>query len=196
MTAAVVLAAGASLRLGRPKALLDFDGRTALELVLAALAESGVRTGALVVGEHAGEILQRVASAPLTAVRNSAPEAGRMGSLLVALAHVPADADLLIWPVDRPLASAATVRALLETIAGVGSSAEVIVPETAGRRGHPILVGAGLRSVLLASSPDASLREVLRAAARRQVPVADSGIHFDLDTRADYARALAWWRER
>jgi CTP:molybdopterin cytidylyltransferase MocA len=195
---AVVLAAGASTRLGRPKALLEFEGRTALELVMAALRAAGVRAGVIVTGGESGEAIRRaVDPSPLGWARNPMPEAGRTGSVLVGLAATTPSVDTLLWPVDRPLASAATVRALLEARAGCVEGEGVIVPEADGRRGHPLVIRAFLREALLAAPPDANLREVFRdtGTRRREVPVDDPGIHFDLDTEADWERALAWWRQ-
>jgi molybdenum cofactor cytidylyltransferase len=194
---AIVLAAGASSRLGRPKALLSFDGRTALEIVLGALREAGVESGVVVVGEHATEIQAALDPQPFGWVQNPDPDAGRLGSLQVGLRAIRADADVLLWPVDRPLAPVDTLRALLDARAARLEPA-VIVPEAEGRRGHPILIRALLRERLLFAPSDASLRELIRQSRleRCAVPVNDPAMHLDIDTREDYEKALAWWRRR
>jgi molybdenum cofactor cytidylyltransferase len=191
---AIVLAAGGSTRLGRPKALLDLDGRTPLGLILDALGAAGIDRGVVVVGTHAEALAEAHDPAPLSFVRNLAPERGRTGSIQVGVSHTSAGSDLLLWPVDRPLASAATVRALLD--ARSGAEWDLLVPETGGGRGHPILLSARLRSRILSSPEDASLREALAApgSKRRQVPVSDPGIHFNLDTDGAVEAALLWWR--
>lgn len=194
--AAVVLAAGASRRLGRPKALLDFDGMTALELALRSLREAGVTSGVVVLGDESDVVRRAVDPSPFLWVHNPLPEAGRMGSVVVGLGAVGA-VDVLLWPVDRPLASTATVRALLAA-AAEDASQDLLVPEFEDRRGHPLVLRAGLQPALLAADPDASLRDVLRSAGarRRVVPVTDPGIHFNLDTDEAWTEALAWWRAR
>lgn len=190
---AVVLAAGSSMRLGRPKALVDLRGATALGRILATLADAGIRAGVIVGGEHLELMREAVDAAPLRYARNPTPEAGRTGSVLIGLASTDPATDVLLWPVDRPLAQAATVRALLAARAEHPGDDVVVVPEHDAQHGHPILLAAGLRSVLLAASPDANLREILtRARARRvTVPVPDPRIHANLDTLADVAAALA-----
>ena len=204
--AAVVLAAGASRRLGRPKALLDFDGLTALELAMRSLREAGITAGVVVTGEASDVIRRAVDPSPFLWALNPMPEAGRTGSLVIGLGAVGA-VDVLLWPVDRPLAAPGTVRALLaarmEAIAaaaavGTDPGTDVILPEHDGRRGHPLILRAGLRERLLAAAPDASLRDLLREAGarRRVVPVDDPGIHFNLDTEEAWREALAWWRSR
>ncbi len=196
--AVVVLAAGGSTRLGRPKARVDFGGRSALDRLLAVLRACGIERGAVVTGEHGAELRAVIDPAPFEWMANPDPAAGRLGSLQIGLSRVAAGDDVLMWPVDRPLAGEATVRALMG--AGTGAAdpeAAVIVPVAAGRRGHPILLRASLRPALLAAPPDAILRDVLRAtgAVRLEVPVDDEGIHFDLDTEEAVAEAVQWWEK-
>jgi molybdenum cofactor cytidylyltransferase len=194
---AMVLAAGASRRLGSPKALLSFEGRSALDLIIDALRGAGIARGVVVVGEHVNELTSAVDPAPLTWATNPVPETGRMGSVLVGLRALTSGADILLWPVDRPLASADTVAALVAERERADPAQGVIVPEFRGGRGHPVLLRASLLMSLLAAYPDANLREVIRDSGtrRRIVVVDDPGIHFDLDTASEYEKALAWWRE-
>ncbi|MGQ0722065.1 MAG: nucleotidyltransferase family protein [Candidatus Eiseniibacteriota bacterium] len=191
---AVVLAAGASSRLGRAKALLRFGERSALDLVLDALRGAGLDAGVIVTGEADAELRAAVDAAPFAWVRNPNPDAGRLGSIRVGL-EAAARGAVLLWPVDRPLAARDTVRILLENARRFPG--KVVVPESCGRRGHPLVLPESLRPALAAVPPDASLREVLAAsgAARHVVALDDPGIHHDLDTEEAYAEALAWWRQ-
>jgi CTP:molybdopterin cytidylyltransferase MocA len=190
---AVVLAAGASSRLGRAKALLRFGERTALDLVLDGLRGAGLDAGVVVTGDFDAELRAAVDAAPFAWVRNPDPGAGRLGSIRVGLEAV-APGAVLLWPVDRPLAAADTLRALIEAARVFPD--QVVVPESGGRRGHPLVLPESLRPVLAAAAPDASLREVLAASgiARHVVALDDPGIHHDLDTEEAYAEALSWWR--
>jgi molybdenum cofactor cytidylyltransferase len=193
--AAVVLAAGSSSRLGSPKALLEFGASVALEILLATLGEVGLVRGVLVLGNDAERVRSRVDPAPLSVARNPDPARGRLGSLQCGLSAVPSDSDVLLWPVDRPFASAATVGALLDARARSRTEVGVIAPRAAGRRGHPVLLGAATLRAVEAAAPDANLREVLRdsGASRVDVDVEDDGIHLNLDTLDDYERARSWW---
>lgn len=182
---AVVLAAGASSRLGRPKALVDLAGRPAVSIVAACIAAGGVSTGVVVVGEpHADEIRQGADAAPLAWALNPAPAAGRLGSVRCGLLATPRDTDVLLWPVDRPLAPPAAVAALL---AARGEAGEpfVVSPTERGRRGHPLVLAAALRARIMAAAPDTDLRALLAGpdVRRIDVPVAEgAGIHANLDT--------------
>ena len=199
---ALVLAGGASRRLGRPKALLEFGDRSAMRLVLDSLEAAGVRSGAVVTGSDADATLA-VDPAPFAFVRNPNPAAGRMGSILAGMALAPPAADVVLWPVDRPLASTNTLAALLVArplpdAEGHAATPWVVIPRADGGCGHPVILGAAFCATLHAQPPDASLRTAMAAPGvlRVEVPVADPGIHHNLDTDDAYTRALAWWEAR
>lgn len=188
---AIVLAAGSSKRLGRPKALLEIEDTTSLERILDVISKCGVRSGVVVAGEHLPEMKSRIDPAPLQYALNPTPEAGRMGSVIIGLASTDPGSDALLWPVDRPLARIDTVQAILSARAQEPGTNVVIVPEYDGHNGHPILIASGLRKTLLSAAPDANLREVLgRAGANRVKVSGDAGILTNLDTEEDYGRTI------
>lgn len=201
-TRVIVLAAGSSTRLGRPKALVDFDGRTALHLVLGALRAAGVEGGAVVVGDDAATIERTVDVRPFGLARNPDPSAGRTGSLQVGLNAVTASSgggdDVLLWPVDRPLASTSTVRAVLSAAATAGDDVGWVAPVCDGRRGHPILLRRAVLPAIRRAGPDRSLRDVLHESGLKALDarVEDGGIHQNIDTEQEWQHALAWWRGR
>jgi CTP:molybdopterin cytidylyltransferase MocA len=149
-----------------------------------------VRGGVVVAGEHLPEMKARVDPAPLQYALNPTPEAGRMGSVIIGLASTDPSSDVLLWPVDRPMARIDTVQSILSARKNEPGGNVVIVPEYDGQFGHPILIASGLRSLLLAASPAANLRDVLGAAGASRIKVSgDAGIHTDLDTKEDVGRA-------
>jgi CTP:molybdopterin cytidylyltransferase MocA len=187
---AIVLAAGSSQRLGRPKALIEVEDTTALERILGVLTKCGVRSGVVVAGEHLHEMKSRVDPAPLQFALNPTPEAGRMGSVIIGIASTDPESDILLWPVDRPMARLDTVQGILSARAQEPGDDVVIVPEYDGHTGHPILIAQGLRAPLLSAAPDANLRDVLHSAGANRIKVSgDSGIHTNLDTEEDVREA-------
>ncbi|GJM45407.1 MAG: molybdopterin-guanine dinucleotide biosynthesis protein A [Gemmatimonadota bacterium] len=195
---AVVLAAGDSSRLGSPKSLLDVGGCPALERVIRNCVQAGVARGVVVVGgAHEAELRDKVNVAPFVWITNPDPAAGRLGSLRVGLQQTPVDSNVLLWPVDRPLAEASTVVALIAASAEAGQ-AFVAAPTFDGGRGHPILLGKELRATILASPQDANLREILQDPGIRSlsVPVRDPGIHANLDTPEAARERIAEWKAR
>jgi len=187
---AIVLAAGSSNRLGRPKALVEVEDTTALERILGVLSKCGVRGGVVVAAEHLPAMKSRIDPAPLQFALNPTPEAGRMGSVIIGIASTDPDTDVLLWPVDRPMARIDTVQGILSARAQEPGDDVVIVPEYDGHTGHPILIAQGLRAPLLSAAPDANLRDVLRSVGANRIKVSgDAGIHTNLDTEEDVREA-------
>jgi len=87
----IVLAAGTSTRMGRPKALLDFDGRPALQLVLEAVQGHG--TPIVVLGPNHFDIREKVHLGRVRVMLNLNPDTGQTASLQAALSILPKDAE-------------------------------------------------------------------------------------------------------
>jgi molybdenum cofactor cytidylyltransferase len=193
---AVVLAAGASSRMGRPKALLEFDGLSCVEVVLSSCAAAGLRC-VVVVTAPGGEAVRVAAVHPDLAVTlavNPAPERGMLSSLQVGLGALPHAAPaFLIFPVDFPLAPAAAIRRLCAAFADRTTGQRIFVPSFAMRRGHPVLLDVALAPELVALDAGASARVVLQAHAAEVVHLDadDDRVLMDMDTPADYQRCLA-----
>ncbi|MEJ2150463.1 MAG: nucleotidyltransferase family protein [Chloroflexota bacterium] len=203
----LILAAGAGRRIGRPKALLDLDGRSALALCLEACRLAAKRVPlappVVVLGHGAGEVL---ASWPRTAigpgfahpVHNPDPDRGRTSSLQAGLAHVsPAAPGILVFPVDQPLVTSDDIVALVRA-ADAHPDALVVLPSYGGHAGHPALVRTALRPPILALGPDQPLRDLLRAHRTRTIYVErpDPGVIMDIDEPADLEAAIGMLRRR
>jgi molybdenum cofactor cytidylyltransferase len=188
---AIVLAAGSSSRMGRPKALLPVEGTTFLGHVLATLRASGVTTVRVVLGRHAEEIRGAVTLRPDVVVINPTPEAGMLSSVRHGVRALPEEVDaFLLWPVDHPTVLPDTIRKLVAAFRAGG--APVVVPVHAGRRGHPVLFASRLKDELL-RAPDAVGAKAVVAAhedAIRSVEVHDPGVVADVDTPEAYARIV------
>jgi len=194
--ALVILAAGASRRLGSCKALVDLGGRTPMERLLGEGACIDGAAALVIGGAHHGQI---AVAAPrgVEVVENTNWTEGRTGSVILAGASRPG-MDLLLAPVDVPLVPSEVFEALLAAWKTEGSPPEGwLAPTTAretgddgGRRmGHPVIVGRDLIAGLADFGPDRPLRQ-LRRRARPLWPVSveSTAIHDDLDTPADLER--------
>src|SRR5258708_18354472 len=116
---AIVLAAGRSSRMGRAKATLPLDnGDTFLTRIVRTFRDAGVDDVIVVVGHDADAIARSFSESGLPArfVVNAGYDRGQLSSLVAGLAVIdrPGVAALLVTLVDVPLASAATVPAVLE----------------------------------------------------------------------------------
>src|SRR5690242_15293299 len=109
----IILAAGASSRMGRPKALLEFDGRRCLELALSAVG--GYGTPIVVLGPNHEEVRAAVALDEVRIAYNLRVESGQTASLKAGLALLPPEAEAFFFlPVDLPLLTPADVGRIVD----------------------------------------------------------------------------------
>lgn len=184
----VVPCAGASRRMGATKALLELDGRTFLERVVAALAEGGCTSVLVVIPEGDGALEAAARAAGGDAVPNPDPGEGPITSLRLAIARVAgAAAGVAYLPVDHPLVRPATIARLLD--AARESGAPLTVPVLGARRGHPAIFAASLFEELVDPALEGGARVVVhrRLDEARLVEVDDPGVLADIDTPDAYA---------
>jgi len=179
----IVLAAGASSRMGRPKLHLPFAGRTVLGTTVARAREAGLRV--IVVGRLGDAALDALEAEGILVARNPNPEAGMISSLRAGLAFLGAERFFFI-PGDMPLVSAATYQQLLET-----RHPGPVVAACGGRRGHPVLLPATLAQAIRELPEGRRLRELLDEAGCLLVETDDPGTIADIDLPLDYELALA-----
>ncbi len=199
MIPAIVLAAGKSSRMGRPKALLPAGpGETFLARIIRTLREAGVDDVVVVVGHDADAIVAAAGNGPATArfVLNPAYETGQLSSLIAGLSVVdrPGVQACLVTLVDVPFLAPSTVRAVIDRYGE--THAPIVRPVDGDRHGHPVLIDRSLFSSLRAADPATGAKSVIRAHASPagDVPVSDEGAFRDIDTPSDFD-AAAGWRE-
>lgn len=164
---ALILAAGSSLRMGRPKALLEWRGEEFLARLARILIEGGASRVRVVVGGPHRAIVEeavRALAAPdsdVAAVENPDPGDGPVTSVRAGVEAVPATDAYLIHPVDIPGIEPEDVAALILR-ARTESDADAVVPSVGMRRGHPLLLRAPLARRLLAADSPATVRALLR----------------------------------
>lgn len=223
---AIVLAAGASTRMGRPKQLLPWGGVPMVRHVAHTFASSMACEVVVVVGCRAGAVARAVLedelgahrqghgrerqgdqgrTAPIRVVVNAAWNDGMAASVACGVGAARADAEaFLIALSDHPAVDVDVINVLIAAFAQRSPAervAAVIAPAHGGRRGHPVLLSAGLRDELeaLGRAPAPgpgtarTLRDIVNAntgPAWSLVEVPSEGITMDLDTPCDYTEAL------
>lgn len=188
MLGAIILAAGESSRMGRPKALLTYRGRTFLEGILEASYAVGCERRVVVLGHHADKILEHIDLSDVHVVRSEALAAGPIGSVragIRSLVNHPVEAAFL-WPVDRPHVLVTTVQALADGFRQTGRA--IVVPRVGERRGHPVLFARAVFQELLEVPETEGARAVVRRDRERvlEVPVEDPAVLEDLNTPGQY----------
>lgn len=190
--AGVILSAGASRRMGTPKALLRFQNETFLDRLIRLFGRV-CDPVIVVVGLHGDQIRSGIArgSEVLFAV-NPNPERGMLSSLQCGLALVPAAAEAAMFlPVDHPHLDPDTIQMLAQRFAS--ERPPVTVPTYAGEHGHPVCISRSVIDELLALPADAKASDVIH----RHVPstvyieVRDPAVITDVDDPAAYAELLA-----
>ncbi len=189
--AALILAAGESTRMGRPKPLLPWAGTTLLAWQVEQMREAGAREVIVVLGHQAKTAMAAV-PATARAVTNERYAEGRASSLRCGSAALGSETEcVLILGVDQPR-PAWLARRLIE--AWRGSHAAVVVPAHVGRRGHPVLVDRALIGELRdAREETLGLRAVLQRHEGETIVLETPNdvINVDLNTPAEYEKALA-----
>ena len=189
--AAIILAAGESTRMGRPKALLPWAGTTLIDWQVRQMSLAGVEDIVVVLG-HEAEVTRSAVTERCQVVVNEAYQEGRASSLrLGAGALTDATAAVLILGVDQPRPAWISTR-LIDTWRR--TAAAIVVPSHSGRRGHPVLVDASLvRELRSVREETLGLRAVLDRHESRivLVPVSSAAVSIDLNTLAEYESALA-----
>ncbi len=177
----IVLAAGASSRMGRSKAMLDLDGAPIVARHVEALARVCDRVR-VVVGAEAERVI--AALPPMGApVRNPwFANTGPRESLLLAIRDLPDESWALVTPVDVPPAPDEVFGQLL-------AAGQQAVPTVAGEEGHPVLIDVGVTRDLLMTGQ--TLQEALASAVR--VPITWEDALRNLNTPADWS---AWQAKR
>jgi molybdenum cofactor cytidylyltransferase len=185
MIHAVVLSAGESSRMGRPKALLPIDGQTFIEKIVTSLRQSGLEKILVVLGHNAEAMAQKIAHLPVTVLVNSEYQKGQLSSLQVAVRHLLADEDcrgMLVHLVDHPYIDAELVNLLIKRFEDSGKL--IVVPRFRGKRGHPVIFARSLFDQLLRAPMDQGAKAVVNAHREEtlEVETADEGITLDIDT--------------
>lgn len=196
---ALLLAAGASTRMGRPKALIPWSGRPLVQHQLRELLATRIRRVVLVLGSRA-EQLQRAAdvrtwseSERVSVVQNEDWAEGKCGSIRKGAEALSRGAtDVALLGVDQPT-SAEVLEALMSSFERRGG--EGAVPVFRGKRGHPLLLGSvRLTDLHTVDEETQGVRAIVRKmdemGTLTEVPLAAPCVRYDLNRPEDLARTL------
>ncbi len=186
--AGLVLGAGGSKRLGRPKQLLPYRDGTLLGHVVGVARACRFDQLVVALGGAAAEVRASVDLSDTDVVVNDAYGAGCSSSIAAALGVVDPRCELLVLMLgDQPGVTAETVATL---VAARGDS-PLAVCRYADGRGHPVAFARGVFGELAALHGDKGVWRLLDQGSEhvREVPVAGH-IPLDVDTAEDYRAVL------
>ena len=187
---ALIVAAGMSSRMGDFKPLLSIGSISVAQRVVATLTQAGVDKIVMVTGYNATALERHLSGNGIIFLRNENYQTTQMfDSVKIGLEYLKDKCDkLLFTPVDVPLFTAKTVKALLD------SAAELAAPVCDGVQGHPILISRQLIPEILNDNGEMGLRGAIdRCSAQlRQIAVEDFGTIHDADTPEEFSRLLEY----
>lgn len=193
-TAALIVAAGMSSRMGDFKPMLTIGEMSIAERVVTTFQQAGIGRIVVITGYQAELLEHHLAGRGIVFLRNERYRETQMfDSACIGLSYLRGKCDrVLFTPVDIPLFTAATVRVLLS------SDAPLACPVCEGRTGHPTMISADLIDGILADAGENGLQGAFSRCGvmMEQVPVSDPGVLHDADTPADYQNLLRYHNEQ
>jgi len=189
--AGVILAAGASSRMGSDKALLQYAGRTFLSGAIQ-LLQSACDFVVVVTGSNADLLRPVVYENAAYLLRNWQPELGQFSSLRLGLQEVLGRGRDAAWVtlVDRPPAQLQTLAALKHRFLSTSPETTwAIVPEFNGKHGHPVIFGREMIEVFLRADPASNAREIEHQHQNRieYFSVDDPRVVLNINTPEEYS---------
>lgn len=189
--ALVLLAAGASRRLSRPKQLLEVAGEPLIRRMARVAIEARLFPSVVVLGSHSAQIRAVLADVPLQLVENPAWEEGMASSLRAGIAAVlqqsPHAHGAIVMLVDQPHVTATHLASIQQAHHASGCS--IVATRYDDHSGPPAYFSREHFPVLQSLRGDVGARVLLRAFDTHSVP-APPGMSIDLDTAADAARLI------
>ena len=186
-TAGIILAAGASTRMGQPKPLLTWRGEPFIRHIARTALGAGLSPVVIVAGEHTPEIRAAVADLPVTLIHNPDWEAGQSTSVRCGLRALPDTIGSAIFLLaDQPHIPIELVKALQDQHALTLSP--IVAPLIDDRRGNPVLFDRVTFADLQSLTGDVGGRAVFAKYPIAYVPWHDANLLLDVDTPEDYQR--------
>jgi molybdenum cofactor cytidylyltransferase len=187
----IILAAGESKRMGFPKMMLTFKGRTILETVIEVVSSSSVNNTLIVLGAEKEKLTDLIRKYCVKHCYNDNYREGMLSSVKCGFSNLPSDFDaVLVFQGDQPLITTEAINMVIEAYRSSGKG--IVIPVYNKKRGHPILIDrkytdnikkldnrVGLRSLPYQFSYDVM-----------EVETNDPGILRDFDTYEEYEKEI------
>ena len=189
-TGIIILAAGNSSRLGRPKQLLPFRRKTFISHVVEEALAADLRPVVVVTGAHHAEIEASLKSEPVGLVYNPHWKTGMASGIVAGLVKVldgaPDLQAVVVAVCDQPYISAELFRSLVSAHAGSGKG--IVACTYAETLGTPVLFGEPYFTELAALSGDGGAKQILKRFAGDVATVPFPQGEIDIDTEEDFRR--------
>ncbi|MDD4644375.1 MAG: nucleotidyltransferase family protein [Bacteroidales bacterium] len=189
---AIVLAAGESRRMGSPKMILPYEGKTIIERVLDNILVSDVDQVVTILGCYREEILKITGNYPVKHFYNSNYKEGMFTSVQCGFRFLPDDfRAVILFLGDQPMAETAVINRLINAFGE--SDKGIAIPVFDNKRGHPLLVSSKYRNEIITLDEPDGMRGFLRNHPDDilEVETVNPSILKDIDTREEYLREIS-----
>lgn len=195
MIAAIILAGGASSRLGKAKLLLPLDHYPIIRHVAQSAIDAGLDQIILVTGAFP-DIKNSVKDLPIKVIHNSNWKLGQSTSLIAGLSALSDEIETVIFILgDQPFITPDLIKALIHTYHN--NCASIIVPCHNNKRGNPVLFDLQRwRKDLLSLEGDRGARTLIEKNPEHIsfYSIDDPLIFMDIDTLSDYQKIVEQWK--
>ncbi len=189
MISAILLAAGESKRMGRPKQLLEWQGKSLLHHSVEALINSAADEIILVLGHEARRIRASLPALSIKIVINPDYKRGMASSLRQGLlAMDPGSEAFLVLLADQPGIGPEIINILIRTYQRAYPKRGIVRPVYRGLQGHPVLIGVQYLQEALQLQGDVGARRILMNHPEDilEIDVEEHAILKDIDTPEEY----------
>ena len=187
----IILAAGESKRMGFPKMILEFKGKTMIENVILNVADSKSDYTLVVLGANKENIIAIIGNYDIKYCYNEYYKEGMLSSVQCGFKNLPSKFEAaLVFQGDQPLISPSVIDSLINRYRSTDKG--IIIPVYKGKRGHPLLLDSKYRDEIDKLDPDEGLRSIsyINPGDVLEVDTDDPGILRDFDTYDEYKKEL------
>lgn len=187
----IILAAGESKRMGFPKMLLQFNGKTMIENVIGNVAESNTDGILVVLGASREKIMDLGIKCDVKYCFNENYKDGMLSSVQCGFRNLPEDVEaVLVFQGDQPFIAPRVTDSIIEAYRASGKG--IVMPVFNGRRGHPLLLRIRYREQVEKLDPGEGLRSIayLYSEDVLEIVTDNQGILRDFDTYDDYKKEI------
>ncbi len=188
---AMILAAGESKRMGKPKLLLPFREKTIIEIIVATVVSSKVEQTLVILGSAPEKIVQKIKNYPVKIVYNRDFRNGMLSSVQCGFKSLPEETRaVLVVLGDQPSISTSVINELIDVYKSSGKG--IVLPVYKKERGHPVLIDVKYGKEVENLSPEVGLRGTVYNHPEDilEVDVETSSIFQDIDYMEDYKKEL------
>jgi molybdenum cofactor cytidylyltransferase len=185
----IILAAGESKRMGFPKLLLQFNGKTMIENVIIHVAQSDSDGILVVLGAGREELVELIRKYDVTYCYNENYREGMLSSVQCGFKNLPLDIEaVMVFQGDEPFISPEVINSVTEAYRSSGRG--IIIPVYKGKRGHPLLLDIKYRDQIDNLDQNEGLRSITKIYYDdiHEVETDEPGILRDFDTLDDYKK--------